>query len=282
MIATHGISRQKACKIFNLARSLYYRVPLRKDDLKIKKLLRQLAGKYLRWGFAKMYAVIRKNGYQWNHKRVRRVYCELRLNLRKRAKKRLPSRVKQVLCQPLIANYCWSLDFMSDALANGQKFRTFNVIDDFNREGLGILIGISLPTKRVTDYLDFIAENRGYPKFIRCDNGPEFISKDFLQWVQHRGIIIHYIEPGKPSQNAFIERFNRTYREEVLDINLFFTVIEVQTISDNWLGEYNNYRPHESLQNLSPIEFAQQKATGSLASALLMGALRSPALDHNI
>ncbi len=245
-------------------------------------LLLQLARKYIRWGFAKMYAAIKKSGYKWNHKRVRRVYCELRLNLRKKPKKRLPSRSRQILLQPLKANYCWSVDFMSDALTNGQKLRIFNVIDDFNREGLGILIGTSIPSKKVITCLDYIANYRAYPEIIRCDNGPEFISKDFLEWTQKHWIIVQHIEPGKPSQNAFIERFNRTYREEVLDINLFFTVQEAQTISDNWLDDYNNYRPHESLKNLAPTEFATQKATGSLATAPNIGALRSPALVRNI
>lgn len=260
---------------------MYYRTTKKGGDEEIKILLFQLARKHIRWGFKKMYASIKRHGYKWNHKRVRRIYIDLRLNLRKKPKKRLPSRVRQVLLQPLNANYYWSMDFMSDALASGKRFRTFNVIDDFNREGLGILIGTSMPTKRITDYLDFIAVNRGYPEFIRCDNGPEFISKAFLDWAKQHGIVVQHIEPGQPSQNAFIERFNRTYREDVLDINLFFTITEAQNISDNWLGGYNNYRPHESLKNLAPIEFAKQKATGSLASALLIGALRSPALDRD-
>jgi len=250
---------------------LYYRSPKKSDDDKIKKLLFQLASKNIRWGFAKMYVVIKQNGYKWNHKKVRRVYCELRLNLRKKPKKRLPYRTGQILLQPLKANYCWSIDFMSDALACGQKLRTFNVIDDFNREGLGVLVGRSLPSKRVTNYLDWIAVNRGYPEIIRCDNGPEFISREFLEWAQKHGIIIQHIEPGKPSQNAFIERFNRTYREEVLDINLFFTINEAQAISDEWLGNYNNYRPHESLKNLAPIEFARLKEAGMPASLRLLG-----------
>jgi putative transposase len=219
----HKISKQKACKIFTLARSLYYRKPKKSDDYRIKMLLLKLARKYIRWGFGKMYAAIKNSGYTWNHKRIRRVYCEMRLNLRKKPKKRLPNRSKQILLQPLNANYCWSIDFMSDALVSGQKLRIFNVIDDFNREGLGILVGTSMPSKKITDYLDCIAEHRSYPEIIRCDNGPELISKDFLKWAQKHRTIIQHIEPGKPSQNAFIERFNRTYREEVLgpvDISL--------------------------------------------------------------
>ena len=202
-----------------------------------------------------MRQVIKAQGYTWNHKRLRRVYCELKLNLRRKPKKRFPAREKIILSQPLQPNYCWSIDFMSDVLSNGNKFRTFNILDDFNREGLGILIAKSMPAKCVINYLDFIASCRGYPKIIRSDNGPEFISKDFLQWAHKSHIEIKHIQPGKPAQNAFIERFNRTYREDVLDAYWFTSIAEVQQITDDWLNEYNYLRPHEALKNLSPIDF---------------------------
>jgi putative transposase len=202
-----------------------------------------------------MYQVIRHQGYKWNHKRIRRVYCSLGLNLRKMPKKRLPTREAKALLQPLKPNYCWSIDFMSDALRNGQRFRTFNIIDDFNRECLGILVSKCLPASCIINYLDFVAKFRGYPVFIRTDNGPEFLSKEFVVWATKHRITINYIQPGKPAQNAYIERFNRTYREEVLDIYLFEMIIEAQEITDKWLIDYNLKRPHESLKNLSPIEF---------------------------
>jgi putative transposase len=249
------ISILKACKIFNMSRSVYYHEPRKNEDSEIKSLLLQLAQKHIRWGFDKMYAAIRHKGYGWNHKRIRRVYCELKLNLRKKPKKHFLRRYKKALVQPLKPNLCWSLDYMSDALVNGKKFRTFNIIDDFNREGLGILIGTSLPAIRVTNYLDFVASIRGYPNSVRVDNGPEFISQTFLDWAKRHEIAVMHIQPGKPDQNAFIERFNRTYREDVLDIYLFNAIDEAQSISDKWLNEYNYHRPHESLKNLSPIEF---------------------------
>lgn len=202
-----------------------------------------------------MCRVIRSYGYIWNHKRIRRVYCGLGLNLRKKPKKRLPTREAKALLQPLKPNYCWSIDFMSDALTNGQRFRTFNIIDDFNREALGILVSKYLPSNCITNYLDFIAQFRGYPLIIRTDNGPEFIAKDFVIWAIKHQITINYIQPGKPAQNAYIERFNRTYREDILDIYLFETTDEVQRITDQWLIDYNQKRPHESLKNLSPVEF---------------------------
>lgn len=213
-----------------------------------------MASKHIRWGFKKLYQIIRQ-GCNWNHKRIRRIYCELGLNIRRKPKKRLPAREPKTLVQPLRLNYCWSLDFMSDALTCGQKFRSFNVIDDFNREGLGILVGKCLPSRCISSYLDFIAHSRGYPLIVRVDNGPEFIAKEFIMWATRHNITINYIQPGKPAQNAYIERFNRTYREEVLDIYLFATVGEAQKITDKWLIDYNQNRPHESLKNLSPYEF---------------------------
>ena len=161
----------------------------------------------------------------------------------------------KTLLQPLQPNYCWSIDFMSDALSDGQRFRTFNVIDDFNREALGILVSKCLPAHCVTHYLDFIVQFRGYPKIIRVDNGPEFISKEFIAWANKRQVTLNHIQPGKPAQNAYIERFNRTYREDILDIYLFGTIDEVQRITDRWLDDYNRNRPHESLKNLSPFNF---------------------------
>lgn len=206
-----------------------------------------------------MFQQLRRQGYSWNHKRVYRVYCELALNLRTKPKKRIPVREKNALIQPILPNICWSIDFMSDALMTGQKFRTLNVIDDYNREALDIRVAISLPAIIVTKYLDRIAEKRGYPKEIRTDNGPEFLSKIFINWAKKHKIKINYIQPGKPYQNAYIERFNRTYRQDILDMYLFSSIKEAQKITHNWLYIYNYDRPHQSLANMSPVEFSLTK-----------------------
>ena len=255
----YKISLKKACKIFSLSRSNCYNKVKNKNDTEIKTVLLKLAEEHIRWGFGKMRRAIKRQGYSWNHKRIRRVYCELGLNLCKKPKKRLPTREKKSLLQPLAANYCWSMDFMSDALEYGKKFRTFNVIDDFNREALGIKVGCCLPSLVIINYLDDIARFRGYPAFIRVDNGPEFISNEFVNWAKRHQIIINYIQPGKPAQNGYIERFNRMYREDVLDIYLFGSIDEAQEITDKWLDDYNQERPHESLKNLSPIEFLRAR-----------------------
>lgn len=255
-IRMHEVSVNRACKVLNVSRSVYhYELKLAPDE-EIKQELNRLAEKHCRYGFEKMFQKIRQRGYRWNHKRVYRVYCELKLNLRRKPKKRLPSRGKVALAQPERINMSWSLDFMSDACMNGTRFRTVNVLDDCNREALGIKASVSLPAKRVTEFLDRIADRRGYPLQLRLDNGPENISNEMVLWAKKHSIHIHYIQPGKPAQNAYIERFNRTYREEVLNMYLFKNIAEVQAITDQWLLEYNGERPHESLGNLTPWALA--------------------------
>lgn len=246
------------CKLLNISRSVYHYEPKLANDNEIQQMLKKLAEKHRRYGFKKMFQKIRQYGYQWNHKRVYRVYCAMQLNLRRKPKKRLPSREKIALAQPGRMNVSWSMDFMCDALINGRRFRTMNVIDDCNREALGIKVSVSLPAKRVTEFLDLIAFQHGYPLQIRLDNGPENISKAMVTWAKKHGVHIHYIQPGKPAQNAYIERFNRTYREEVLDMYLFRNITDVQVITDKWLREYNSERPHESLGNLTPKGYKEK------------------------
>ena len=188
----------------------------------------------------------------WNHKRVYRIYKELSLNLRKKPKKRLAPRTKQKLEVPKVRNYCWSLDYMHDALSNGLSFRVANVIDDSNREAVLVKAARSLPARRITQLLDQAAESRGYPKKIRVDNGPENISKIFAKWAKKHGIEIIFIQPGKPAQNAYIERFNRTYRESILDQFLFSSINHVQDLTDKWVWHYNYERPHQALGGMPP------------------------------
>ena len=156
---------------------------------------------------------------------------------------------------PDTTNICWSVDFMHDSLASGRAFRTFNVIDDFNREALAIEIDTSLPAARVVRVLDMLAAWRGYPQCLRSDNGPEFISQKLEEWAEEHDILLNFIQPGKPAQNAYIERFNRTYREEVLDLYLFGSLAEARAITEEWLEEYNAIRPHEALGGLSPCQY---------------------------
>lgn len=228
--------------------------------------MKLLACDHKRWGFDKMMLKAKVDNKPWNHKRVYRIYCDLGLNIRVKPRKRIPKGEAKVLVQPIAPNICWSVDFMSDALVCGDKFRTFNVIDDYNRECLLIKPDNSLPSSKIIKLLDKIALTRGYPSMMRMDNGPEFRSALFRSWALKRKILIHYIQPGKPAQNGFIERFNRTYREEVLDMNLFSNLIEAREITIEWLKDYNNERPHESLDGLAPVDFAERRRELSFKS----------------
>lgn len=219
-----------------------------------------MADKQPRWGCDKMTDYLRNQGHAWNHKRIRRVYRTIALHLKRKPKKRLPVRIAQPLVVPEQRNQTWSLDFMSDALSNGRAFRTLNVIDDCNREALGIEVDTSLPAERVLRVLEQLIDWRGKPVRIRMDNGPELIFQRLESWAAEKHIDLWHIQPGKPAQNAYIERFNHTYREDVLDAYLFDDLEEVRTLTERWLEDYNTIRPHEALQGLPPRQFAQLPA----------------------
>lgn len=214
-----------------------------------------------RWGFWKCYDRLRLDGQPWNHKRVHRVYCALGLNLPRRTKRRVPTRARQPLVAPVALNGVWALDFMHDALYGGRQFRTLNILDEANREALAIEVGTSLPAARVVRVLEQLIELYGRPAALRMDNGPELIAEVFVRWCEAHSIERLYIPPGKPDQNAFIERFNRTYREEVLDAYVFESLADVQTITDQWLPDYNDHRPHESLGRIPPTSFLPRPTT---------------------
>lgn len=260
VLSRYDISIRKACALIGLSPRVFYYCALPKNDRAIKTLLLQLAKAHLRWGFDKMFKYLRRLGHRWNHKRVYRVYCDLKLNLRKKPKKRLPPRDSIPLVQPMCANQTWSLDFMHDVLTNGRCFRTFNILDDFNRQALHIDIAFSMPARRVTDVLDMLIAVQGQPKQIRSDNGCEFTSHHYQNWAKENGIQLLFIQPGKPAQNAYIERFNRTYREDILDAYWFESLNEVTHLTDQWLKDYNYKRPHQALNDKTPMQFLQQAA----------------------
>lgn len=215
-----------------------------------------------RWGSWKCYDRLRLNGQPWNHKRVHRVYCAMNLNLPRRTKRRLPNRLRQPLAAPVVLNDIWALDFMSDSLYDGRKFRTLNVIDEGNREALGIEVATSIPARRVVRMLEELIELHGTPRAIRLDNGSELASTVFTEWCQERQIELMFIQPGKPDQNAFIERFNRTFRHEVLNAYVFESLEQVREIVEIWLREYNDERPHDSLGRVPPTQFLPRSTTG--------------------
>jgi len=254
VVKEYEVSVSRACQMMRLPKSQYY-YQSKKDDKEVIAALQQLAEQHPSYGFRKLFAYIRRSGSPWNHKRVYRVYRLLKLNKKRRGKRRLPTRVKQPLKQQVAINQSWGMDFMSDSLVNGRKFRTLNVIDDCNREALAIEVDTSLSAKRVIRTLEQVITWRGKPQIIRVDNGPEYTSKDFELWAKNNNIAIQFIQPGKPMQNGFIERFNGSYRKEILDAYVFFELHEVRKLTEEWIEEYNTNRPHEALKNLTPIEW---------------------------
>lgn len=251
----HGLSQRAACEIVDISRSVYHYRPDTRKDIPVIEAIQGVVEESPGWGFPKIFKTLRRRGYPWNHKRVYRVYCLMRLNKRRRGKRRVPSRHPLPLVVPDSVNVCWSIDFMSDTLIDGRRFRTFNVLDDFNREALAIEIDLNLPAPRIIRVLNRIAESRGLPDRLRCDNGPELISIALAEWAEDNGIELDFIEPGKPTQNSFIERFNRTYRDEILDLYLFESLSQVRHMTVDWIRKYNEERPHDSLNDLTPVEF---------------------------
>lgn len=259
MHETHGVSLVRSCAALGLARSAYYRAPIawQLRDADVIEALNVLVEAHPRWGVWKYIDRLRGLGYPWNHKCIYRIYRQLGLNHPRRTKRRLPTRASIPVFVPEAPNEVWSADFMSDALYHGPRFRTLNIIDDFNREVLAIEVDTSLKAVRVIRVLERLKANRELPHMLRVDNGPEFLAQSLHEWGKVNRVLIYHIQPGRPTQNAFIERFNRTYRNEVLNLYLFRSLEQVREITAQWMIIYNEQRPHASLQGVAPCTYGQ-------------------------
>ncbi len=257
LVTEHRLSVVRASQVVRLARAAWYRPPPDRlgRDAAVIDALTTLVERHGRWGFWKLFRRLRNTGHWWNHKRVHRVYCALRLNRPRRTRRRVPRRPRIPLSAPPVLNQTWALHFMRDTLYDGRVFRTLNVLDQGNREALAIEIGFSLPSRRVLALLDELVALHGAPAALRMDNGPEFLATAVAAWADAHGIRLDYIQPGQPAQNAFIERFNQTYRTEVLDANVFSSLTEVRALTADWLPRYNTERPHDSLGGVPPLRF---------------------------
>jgi putative transposase len=252
-----GLSVTASCGAVNISRGSFYYTPRPNDDAEVKKQIKLIIDERPKRGFPKIFNAIRRKQFMWNRKKVYRVYKENKFQLKYRRRQRLDVLERKPMPVSNRANEVWSIDFMSDSLSNGRKFRTFNVLDDFNRESLTIEVDTSLPSARIIGSLEIIGSERGFPKYIRSDNGPEFISHSFRKFCCSHRIRHRRIEPGKPQQNSYIERFNRSYREDILDMYAFNNLNQVRELTIDWQIEYNHDRGHNSLGGQSPVEYSR-------------------------
>jgi putative transposase len=255
-ISEKSYSQVRACGLVGLHVRTFRRKPRRRDDGVLRTRLKTLAAERRRFGYRRLHILLKREGFEVNHKRLYRIYREERLTVRKRGGRKRAVGTRAPLDVPQVRNERWSLDFISDALSDGRRFRILAVVDDFSRECLGLVADTSLSGTRVARELDEIITRRGKPRMIVSDNGTELTSNAMLAWQEERGIGWHYIAPGKPMQNAFVESFNGRLRDELLNETLFRSLWQARRLIAEWQTDYNEERPHTSLGGLTPNEFA--------------------------
>jgi putative transposase len=276
------LSQRRACGLMEMHRASCRYRQQRPEDGRLRARLRELAEERRRFGYRRLLVLLLREGWWVNHKRVYRLYVEEKLGLRrKRGRKR--SGVRQPLAQPLAANQVWSVDFMSDALSTGRRFRTLNIVDDYTRECLAIEVDTSLGGGRVVRVLEELKVRRGLPQHIRSDNGPEFVSRAVDQWAYEQGLGWHTIQPGRPMENGYVESFNGRFRDECLNENWFTDLADAQAKIALWKQDYNQARPHSALGYRTPEEFAKSATARNCGKdaggARLENAARFPLLE---
>lgn len=255
-----GLSQRRACVLVSVSRTVFsYRPRFSELNERIRKRLKELASRYRKYGAWKFHKIIRREGVLVNHKRVERIYRQEGLSLRVKKRKKLKAAVRVPLERPVRANQQWSMDFIHDKLWEGRKFRSLSIVDTFTHECLALEVDTSLGGERVKRVLEKLALRRGLPVAITVDNGPEFISKVLDEWAYRNGVKLDFIRPGKPTDNPFVESFHDKFRDECLDEHYFSTLFEAREIIEDWRIEFNTFRPHRTLNGLTPEEFLRQQ-----------------------
>jgi putative transposase len=287
LITNYRISGNRACNVVMLHRSAwYYRAKERRSDLPLRKRIREIAEVRVRYGMWRIFVLLRREGWQDNHKRVHRVYKEEGLNLRSKRPRRSKSAAHRLERPELSSLYqCCSMDFVADQLFDGRKIRALTLVDNYSRRCLAIHVGQSLKGSDVVAVLEQLRLEEGIiPERIQTDNGSEFISKDLDKWAYEQGVTMDYSRPGKPTDNPFIESFNGSFRDECLNAHWFLSLEDASEKIEAWRIEYNSYRPHSSLDGLTPDEFiakhlaeVKTREQGRLPAAPLSGWLPASA-----
>ena len=260
LISSRAVGQRRACRLVRLSRSVLTYRPRPNQDEQLRARLRELARQHSDYGFRMLHAVLRGEGLVVNHKRTYRIYRGEGLQLPRRRKDKRASRPSRSLPLPDGPNQRWSMDFVHDRLAYGRAFRVLNVIDDFNRECVGQLVAHSIGGARVARLLTKIGQTRPLPDTIVSDNGPEFRGTAMHEWAGKNHVALHFIEPGEPTQNAFVESFNGTFRTGCLNQHWFRDLAEARQLIDLWRYQYNHERPHSSLNYLTPMAYKEQAA----------------------
>ncbi len=253
-------SIRRACWLIGIKRSSFYYEEAVASDEELRAAIHRLAQKRRRWGCPRIVRGLRRDGWKDNHKRIERIYKEEKLQVRKRNKKRISHGDREPLAEPTGINQLWATDFVSDSITGGRNLKILTVIDCYSRECLGLLVDTSIGGIRVARFLEEIGLSRGYPLQLISDNGPEFAGSALDAWAYSRDVKLHFIEPGKPSQNGYIESFNGKFRDECLNDNWFISLEDARRTIEDWRRDYNEDRPHSALDYMTPAEFAAKSA----------------------
>jgi putative transposase len=254
------VSERRVCSVLPFGRSTHRYQGKRDEQAVLRMRIKEIAAVRVRYGYKRIHVLLRREGWEINHKRVYRIYCEEGLHLRVKTKRKRPGSALRISRQDACClNDTWSMDFAADSLFNGRRFRVLTVVDNFSRECLGITVGQSLRGDQVVELLDHLKRVRGVPRSIRMDNGSEFVSKVLDKWAYDNQVVLDFSRPGRPTDNAFAESFIGSLRDECLNVNWFLSLEDACDKIEQWRLDYNNFRPHSSLDDLTPNEFARHQ-----------------------